>query len=191
MKSRFLSLAAAVALMASCSTPQPATTGTTTTTTTDATGTTTQTSTSTNAALSVPAGIQTSFTARYPTASAVTWSTYDVNTVPVDWELTGWTVMDNSDYVARFRMDDQDYYALYDANGDWIGSYYVVSNNNSLPAAVNSLITSRFNGYTISKVQREFWGDKNAYEIKLVNGENKVKLLVDENGTILKQKNKD
>ena len=34
------------------------------------------------------------------------------------------------------------------------------------------------------------WKDHLAYEIKLKNGDNKIKLLVDENGNLLKEKNK-
>ncbi len=52
---------------------------------------------------------------------------------------------------------------------------------------------NQFSGYTIEKVEREFWKDRQAYELKLKSNtnSNEVKLLVDANGTILKQKLKD
>jgi hypothetical protein len=173
MKLKFFGLMASMALLLSC-------------------GTTTQTSTSTNAAYDVPAGIQTSFTTQYPNASGVAWSRYDAAVVPIDWELTdNWTPLTSNDYAVQFMMDNNTYYAWYDANGNWIGTTYAVSNNN-LPMAVNNLLQSQFSAYRIDKVQREMWKDRTAYEIKL-KGDNdqKVKLLVAEDGTIIKQKLKD
>jgi len=155
--------------------------------------TTTTTTTSDNAAFSVPATVNTSFTAQYPTATSVTWSAYDMNTAPmVDWELVGWQTMDAGDYVVRFDMDGQTYYGWYDDAGTWIGTAHVVSDFTTLPAPVTTTINNQFAGYKIDGVQREFWKDKIAYEVKLKKtDDDKVKLLVDPSGTILKQKNKD
>ena len=175
MKLQLMSMVAAITLLLSC--------GTTTTTS----------STSSNAAMNVPAGIRASFEGQYPTATNVVWTSYDATVVPiVDWELAGWPVIDAGDYVVRFNMDNQDYYAWYDGGGDWIGTAYVVNDYKTLPDAVTNTINTQFSGYAIEGVQREFWKDKTAYEIKLKkNNDDKVKLLVDANGSILKQKNKD
>jgi hypothetical protein len=172
MKSKIMSLLTAMVLLLSC-------------------GTTTNTSTSSNAAYDVPSGIQTSFTTQYPNATNVVWSGYDATLVPIVWELTTWTPLDDNDYVVRFDMDNEKYYSWYDSDGNWIGSAYVVNDHNALPAAVNNTLTSQYAGYTIESVQREMWKDNTAYEIKMKNGDNKVKLLVDGNGTILKQKAKE
>lgn len=170
MKLRFLSLLAAVAMLASCSS--------------------TRTSTSSNAAYAVPDGIQTTFITTYPNATDIVWSGYDVAYVPIDWELNGWNAMDASDYAVRFNMDGQSYYAWYDSDGNWIGSTYAVSDYNSLPTSVNTTLRNNFSGYSIKSVQREMWKDHMGYEIKLENGDSKVKVLVDENGNVIKQKNK-
>jgi hypothetical protein len=175
MKLKMLSLAAFTCLLLSC--------GSTTSTTSNS-------STSANDAYMVPATVQTTFTTQYPTASNVNWSGYDVTVVPVDWELSGWTALDANDHAVTFDLDGNRYYAWYDSDGNWIGSTYAVNDHTTLPAAVNSLITSRYSGYTIDKVQREMWKDHLAYEIKLKNGDNKIKVLVDENGNLLKEKNK-
>jgi hypothetical protein len=185
MKLKILSLVATVALLVSCG-------GSKQTTSTSSTPTT-ATSTSSNAAYSgvkVPAGVQTSFTTQYPNATNVTWSTYDVTVVPIDWEMTGWPTLDSSAYMVRYTMDNNNYYGWYDTNGNWVGSTYVISDYKSLPAPVNSMLNSQYPGYTISSVQRESWKDHKAYEIKMQNGDNKVKLVVDDNGNILKQKTK-
>jgi uncharacterized membrane protein YkoI len=172
MKLRIMSLITAMVLLLSC-------------------GTTTQTSTSSNPAYDVPATIQTSFTTQYPNATNVVWSGYDATLVPIDWEMTGWTTLDDNDYVVRFNLDNENYYAWYDSDGNWIGSAYVVNDHATLPAAVNSTITTRYPGYTIESIQKEMWKDRMAYEIKMKNGDNKAKLLVDADGNILKEKLKD
>ena len=151
---------------------------------------TTRTSTNTSAAYGLPVIIRSDFEAQYPTATNVTWSKYDMTTTPIDWELTDWTPMDNNDYVVVFDMGSDKVNAYYDANGTWIGSAYTLTNNSLLPSAVSTTVSNNYSGYTIESVQREMWKDKTAYEIKLKNNDSRVKLLVDANGTILKQKDK-
>ena len=172
MKSRILSLVAAALLLLSCGSSK------------------TTTSTSTGNAYAVPPTIQTSFTTQYPTASNVVWGAYDVATVPIDWELTSWTALTPTDYAVTFNMDGNKYYSWYDANGNWVGSSYAVTNNSSLPAAVNTTITNRYPGYSIDKIHRETWKDHMAYEVKLKSGDNTVKMLIDESGNVLKEKTK-
>ena len=175
MKLQSLSLMAAICLLLSC--------GTTTTTTT----------TSDNAAFAVPTTITTSFTTQYPTASNITWSAYDPSTTPiVDWEFVGWPAMDANDYVVRFEMDGQTHYGWYDDAGNWVGTAYVINAFNTLPSAVINTLNTKFPGYSFETAQREFWKDQMAYEVKLKKtDDDKVKVLIDANGTILKQKNKD
>lgn len=173
MKLKILSLATAVVLLVSCG------------------GTHNATSTSANAAYAdVPTTIQTSFTTQYPSAANVVWSGYDVALVPIDWELTDWPVLGSNDYMVRYDLDNSKYYSWYDANGNWVGTAYVVNDHNALPSAVTTTLNSQYPGYSITSLQRESWKDHMAYEIKMENGNNKVKLLVDDNGTIIKQKTK-
>ncbi|HEV8286325.1 MAG TPA: PepSY-like domain-containing protein [Chitinophagaceae bacterium] len=169
MKLKTLMLAASIAVLASCGPSYRVTDGST-------------------LVVDVPSGIQKSFTTQYPTATTVVWSTYDVNAVPIDLELNGWPAMDEGDYVVTFNMNNDKYYAWYDANGDWIGTAYVVTDYKSLPSSINTMIVDKFPGYTITSVNREMQKDRIAYEIQLKNGDSKTKLLVDENGNIIKQK---
>src|SRR5438477_12164170 len=138
--------------------------------------------------VSVPSAIRSSFATQYPTAANVTWSTYDAANVPIDWELTGWPALDQADYVAIFDVNNDKYYAWYDSDGSWVGTTYVITDYKSLPSAINTMITEKFPGYTISSVHREMQKDHLAYEILLKNGDSKTKVLVDENGNIIKQK---
>jgi hypothetical protein len=174
MKSTMMSLIAAMALLLSCSSSR------------------TTTSTSSNQALGVPVGIQSSFQAQYPTAANVTWSKYDAATVPIDWEMTGWSTLSPDDYVVSFDVGNERYYSWYTANGTWVGTTHTVNNHSALPIGVSNLLKERFSGYSIDKIQRELWKDQLAYEIKLKKSDDdKVKLLVDAKGNIIKQKMKD
>jgi len=135
--------------------------------------------------------LRTSFASQYPNASDAVWMNYDPNVVILnDWELADWSAMDASDYVVRFNMDNENYYAWYDKDGTWVGSAYVIKDYNTLPAAINSTLTSQFPGYSITSVNREFKKDRAAYEIVLKNNDSKVVALVDMQGNIIKQKTK-
>lgn len=162
-----------------------------TSTTMNSNGTVSTTTTTSHAAFMAPASIQTSFTTQYPNATDVVWSPYDVNVVPIDWDLTDWTVLSPKDYTVTYSMNGNKYYSWYDANGNWIGTTYGITDyNNGLPAAVNQTISSNFNGYTIDKANEVMWKDHTAYNVKLKNGDNKMKVLIDANGTLIKQKDK-
>ena len=149
-----------------------------------------RTSTNTSAAYGLPVVIRSDFEAQYPTATNVTWSKFDYATTPIDWELTDWSSMDNNDYVVQFDMGSDKMYAWYDETGHWIGSAYAVANNSMLPSAINTTLTSNYSGYTIESVQKEMWKDRTAYEIKMKNGDARKKVLIDMNGTVLKEKDK-
>ncbi|HEY6954038.1 MAG TPA: PepSY-like domain-containing protein [Flavisolibacter sp.] len=150
-----------------------------------------QTTTSSHAAFMVPSNIQTSFSTQYPDATAVTWAPYDVTVVPIDWDLTDWAVLSPQDYSVTYTMNGKKYYSWYSANGNWIGTTYDISDyNNGLPAAVNQTIASKYSGYTIDKANQVTWNDQTAYDLKLKNGDNKMKVLIDTNGNVLKQKDK-
>jgi|ERR1051326_7413583 hypothetical protein len=169
MKLKILMLAASIALLASCG-PSYRVTDTST------------------VGIDVPVVVKKTFTTAYPTATNVVWSAYDASTLPIDWDLTGWPAMDQSDYVVVFNMNNDKYYAYYDANGDWIGTAYAVTDYKSLPSGINTMISDKYPGYTITNVDRVMQKDRMAYEIQMKNGNSKSKLLVDENGNIIKQK---
>lgn len=176
MKSKLLSAAMAVSVIfMACGTPNN-----------------TISSTSSNPAYATPDNIRTVFVAQYPNASNVMWSAYDAAVVPIDWELTGWSAMDAGDHAVAFDLDGERYYAWYDSDGTWIGSTYAVNDVTKLPTAVQSLLTSKYSGYSVQKVHQEIWKDRMAYEIKLKKtDDDKVKLLVDNQGNVLKEKLKD
>ena len=131
------------------------------------------------------------FDLQYPNATNVVWSSYDPNVVILnDWELAGWSVIDADDYVVKFDMDGEKYYAWYDSNGDWIGSAYVVNDFTTLPDMVRSTINAKYPGYMIHSANKEFHKDRIAYEVVLKDGDTKQVVLMDLNGAVLKSKMK-
>jgi len=154
--------------------------------------TSTRQSTSDNAALAVPKGIQSTFSMQYPDAQNATWSRFDATTVPVDWEMTGWQALDADDYAVTYTMGNTTYYSWYDASGAWIGTSSSLTDMSRVPPAILSMVKEKYPDYTIDKVERESWKDQVAYEIKLKKADDsKVKLLVAQNGMVLKEKLKD
>ena len=152
--------------------------------------TTTNTSSSSNEAFYLPDQVQTTFSNQYPKANNITWSRYDPSTTPiVDWEFTGWPAIDGNDYTVRFSLDTFNYHAWYHTGGDWIGSAYAIKAAKPLPEAINNTLKAQFGAYSFDGAVRQFWKDEEAYEIKIKNGDaNKMKILMDANGNILKQK---
>ena len=131
------------------------------------------------------------FDLQYPTATNVVWNSYDPNVVILnDWDLAGWTVINADDYVVQFDMDNEKYYAWYDTNGEWIGTAYAVNDFTTLPSMVRSTIDTKYPGYIISKVNKEFHRDRIAYEILLKDGDTKQVVLMDLNGVVLNSKMK-
>ena len=138
-----------------------------------------------------PASVRASFSTQYPEATNVVWANYDATmAVPLEWDLTGWPMLESDDYVVQFNLDNENYYAWYDSDGNWIGSAYVVRDHSTLPTSITNTINAQFPGYTITEVTREFENGRMAYEVELKSSTQKVEVLMDSNGNILKQKTK-
>ena len=186
-----LSMLALCILAASCGTTT-STTGTTDGTTAGTTTTTTTTTTAHQAHADVPVTINTAFMTQYPDATNVMWSPYDKVVVPIDWEMTGWPALDGGDYVVTFERAGQKYYAWYDASGTWIGTTSMLTNHSNLPVAVSTLLSTKYSGYNIEKIEQEWDKSRTVYEIKLKKSDDdKIKLHVTEQGAVLKEKMKD
>ena len=131
------------------------------------------------------------FELQYPNAANVVWTSYDPDVVILnDWDITGWAVLDGDEYVVQFDMDNERHYAWYDSNGEWIGSAIVVNDYNTLPNMVRDAIRTKYPGYSISSVNKEFHKDRIAYEVVLRDGDTKQVALIDLNGVVLKSKMK-
>src|SRR5690606_24380428 len=119
----------------------------------------------------------------------VEWSSYDsLAAVPIDMRLTGWKKMDAEDHMVKFDYKDETHYAWYDDKGKWIGTATPMEDVTKLPApvktAVNNAIKTRYNGYAVSKMNKESQAGKKAYEIELTKEDSKVRMLVTSAGKV-------
>lgn len=140
-----------------------------------------------NTSIEVPVEVKTEFEKKYPTVTNVKWRNYEpVNTF--DWEWAGWPMMESSDYAVNFNMDGHDHWAWYDRNNNWIGTVSSFNDVAGLPAAVNKTLQTQFAGYNVDNIDKENDKNRTAYELDLTKGEDKLKVLIDENGNVMKKK---
>ena len=139
-----------------------------------------------NTAVNIPEPTRTAFQAKYPNATNVNWRRYERPYMDIDWSWAGWPELDTSAYQVTYTENGTEYNAWFDRNNNWIGT---VSNLDgaALPDKVKDVINKSYSGYTVTSVSRE--NDKNrvAYEVKLEKGQDHAKLLIDENGRIMKK----
>ncbi len=135
--------------------------------------------------------IQTKFVEKYPTASNVQWVRYrDAPVTDNDWDITDWYTVDTMDYAARYVVDNKEYWSYFTPKGEWISTYSDIQSS-EVPAALNKTLLNQFPEYKITFVNKENYKNKTAYKVKLENGDNKMKVVMDENGNIMKQKGKE
>lgn len=134
----------------------------------------------------VPATIQTSFNAKYPSSTRVIWYQYVPDkTMPAD--PTAWYYgLDDKDYYVTFNWQDADYIAWYD-NGNWIRSSQRIDDID-LPADVMRSINTQYPGYAITDVDLEHDNKQKLYEVKLVKGDSKWNVHFTDNGTVARKK---
>ena len=187
---KWMVIAVCAAVTTSCgenSTTESKTNSDTSTTAIERTDVNEPVNTSTSTSLNVPEPTRTAFTTKYPNAANVNWRRYEpVNTI--DWDWTGWPKMDTSDYAVSYNADGSEYWAWYDQDNNWIGSVTTVTDVSTIPAAVTKTIQKEFPGYTVTSVDKENDKNRTAYEIDLTKGGEKAKLLVAEDGKLLKKK---
>jgi hypothetical protein len=139
----------------------------------------------------VPPATKTHFETAYPNATNVTWTRYDEPVSTIEWDWTAWPVLDTNDYVVNYDWNGMDYYTWYDENGNWIGSTGTVTDIANLPTAVSNAVKKQFSGYTVTSVDKENDKNREAYEIKMERGDDKMKALITSDGTVLKKKGKE
>ena len=149
--------------------------------------TNTESNTQVTTSVAVPEATKTTFTTKYPNATNVTWRRYEPYQ-SIEWDWAGWPALDTNDYAVSYNWDGTEYWSWYDENNNWIGTVSTVTDHASLPAAVNKTIQTQYPGYTIVSVDKENDKNRTAYEVELSKGEDKAKLLVAEDGSVLKKK---
>jgi hypothetical protein len=183
MKHHFhLLVVAGMVLLTSCKNNSASNQDTGDTTTTVTTSTTDQAMLDN---VTVPVPVRTDFDTKFPQASNIRWQYHRPDLADFEWDWSGWPAMDDKDYVASFNWDGNEYWAWYDQDGNWIGTVNRIADHSTLPASVNDAVRNNYSGASIVRADRENDKNRTAYEIELDNG---TKLLIDDNGNILKKK---
>ncbi|HKC34612.1 MAG TPA: PepSY-like domain-containing protein [Chitinophagaceae bacterium] len=136
-----------------------------------------------------PDNVRTSFQAKYPSASNVTWSPYKPYD-RINWEWTGWPSMDTSYYAVNYTVDNKPHMSWWDKVGSWMGSSSVLEDSTMLPDPVKKTLKNNYTGYKITSIDEENDKNRTVYEIKLEKGDAHARILVDKNGKILKKDTK-
>lgn len=135
----------------------------------------------------VPEKTKTSFETKYPNATNTVWTKYEP-VEKIEWTWYEWPAMDTNDYVVTYQWDGSNYWTWYDEQGEWVGTVTNITDFATLPAAVTKTLNSQFDGFTITEVDKENDKNRTAYEIDLEKGTDKMKVLIDEMGTVMKKK---
>ena len=139
-----------------------------------------------NTTVVIPEATRTAFLARYPTATNVNWNRYSPFEM-IEWSWTGWPVLDTTAYYVTFSDNGIEYNTWFDGNNAWVGTVSHLNDEKGLPRKIVDLLNKNYSGYTVVAVSKENDKTRSAYEIKMEKGDAKAKLLVDENGTIIKK----
>jgi len=117
----------------------------------------------------VPEKVKTAFTQKFPEATDAEWD----KEKDTEWE-------------AEFKMSGKEYSANFSTDGQWLETEYEITVR-EIPANIKTNIDSSFTGYTIKKAELSEKTTGKVYEIKVEKAENKVELVYDSNGTLVKQ----
>jgi hypothetical protein len=153
--------------------------------TTDLTTTDTLTTTpdpTANVTVKVPAKTKESFEKKYPQAKNVKWVDPKAEKDENDAD------MDESEHKVWFHWQGSEHQNSYDKDGNLIATKNEVPDPSSIPVAVTNAIKREYSGYTVKSVTRDDHKGRIAYEIKLEKGDEKIKTLIGENGTVIKKK---
>lgn len=146
------------------------------------------TTTTTTKTVVVPEKVKTEFKTKYPNATNEEWTTYDpAYDYSYDWEMTGWPKMDTSYYTVNYDWNGGDYWVFYTPDWEWMATVEPIKSD-AVPAAVNKTLNAKYKAYTVESVNKENDKNREAYEIKLVNGQDKMKVLIDSKGNVMKAK---
>jgi hypothetical protein len=118
----------------------------------------------------VPEAVKSSFSQKFSNATNVKWDKENDN----EWE-------------AEFKMDGIKYSANFDNSGAWSETEYQISISD-IPEAVKTTLNKESAGSKIEVSEVSETKDGKVYEFIISKGENKMELVIDNAGNIVKKK---
>jgi len=102
-----------------------------------------------------------------------------------------WKLKSDHNYEAEFKLNGVEVAAKFDANGKWLETEINIARS-KLPSDVRATISKKFDGYKIIETQTVERFDQKPllYEVHLEDAKEVLKILFEENGTLLSQSSK-
>ena len=111
------------------------------------------------------------------------------NTMYADADDVEWDQDDNL-WEAEFELGDAEMEAAFKADGSWVETEMEISID-AVPALVSASL-AKYPGYTITEaIEYKSAEIAKAYELKIKKGSDKVEMLIDPSGRILKMDDED
>jgi len=121
----------------------------------------------------VPEKVKTAFAEKFPNATKVSWDKENAT----EWE-------------AEFKMNDKEYSANFDNNGNWKETEYEI-NKSDIPSDVKSTLDKDFSGYKIEVAEISETVDGKVYEFELEKGKTKMEVAISPDGKVVKKENEE
>ena len=119
--------------------------------------------------INVPEAAKQAFVKQFPAATKTDWSLEKVG-----------------EYEVEFKLNKMEMSALYDTNGNLLETETEIDTE-QLPAGVQSILTSDFNGYKAGEISKVEAKGTTSYEMEVEKGEATWELTFDANGNLLKK----
>lgn len=116
-----------------------------------------------------PANVKSAFSQKFPAATKVEWGKEGDN----EWE-------------AEFKLNGKEYSANFDNAGKWMETEYEISAKD-IPAAVKTTLDKESAGFKIEESVVTETAALKAYEFVIVKGKDKMELVIDGNGKLVKK----
>jgi hypothetical protein len=102
-----------------------------------------------------------------------------------------WKLKNDHSYEAEFRMNGVEVAAKFDANGNWLETETTIART-KLPSDVRATISKNFSSYKLIETQtvERFDQKLRVYEVHLEDLKEVLKILFEENGTLVSQSSK-
>lgn len=120
-----------------------------------------------DAKAAVPEAIKSSFSQKFPKATAV------------EWEMEG-----KDEWEAEFKLDGKEFSASFSSAGAWIETESEIKKAN-LPAAITKALDVEFAGYKLVEAETIETPKLKGYELELKSGEQSIEVVMDESGKLL------
>jgi len=104
----------------------------------------------------------------------------------VDAKNIKWEKENDSEWEAEFKFQDMEYSANFTADGTWVETEHEIQISD-LPTMIKSSVETDYAGFEIGEIEISEKVNGIFYEIEFEQGEEKIELVFDNKGTLVKK----